>query len=409
MAFMEQLRNVLNNRTTYTENGALAYATTGKSLMDLNFAVASLRNESEESIARRFTQAFYEDRMLAMKWLFFLRDIRGGLGERRSFRAILCHLVQGDAVNVDKMIELVAEYGRFDDLLCLLDTAAEENVLAFIKRQLEVDMEAMLAEKSVSLCAKWMPSNNTSSEESRAQAKKLQQYMGLTSKEYRQMLAELRAYLKVIEVQMSANQWGEISYEAVPSRANLLYRNAFSQHDAARRNAFLNAVANNEKQIHAGVLMPHDIVAKYMDIHGWSYKIRETDASLETLWNHLEDTVQGANNVLCVVDGSGSMLCPVGAGNITALHVSNALGIYFAKRMQGAYHNKYITFSSKPSYVDISKCKSLREKLELAFSHNDCSNTNIQATFELILQTALKKTLNSERYKRVEGCLREAV
>jgi len=396
MAFMEQLRNVLNNRTTYTENGAVAYTTTGKSLMDLNFAVASLRNESEESIARRFTKAFHEDKILALKWLFFLRDVRGGLGERRSFRAILQNLVQSDAIDVDKIIELVTEYGRFDDLLCLFGTSAEGKVLAFIKRQLEADMESMLAKRSISLCAKWMPSNNTSSEESRQQAKKLQQYMGLTAKEYRQMLAELRAYLKVIEVQMSANQWSEISYETVPSRANLLYRNAFFQHDAERRNAFLNAVENNEKKIQAGVLMPHDIVAKYIDIHGWSYKIRERDVSLEVLWNHLEDTVQGADNVLCVVDGSGSMLCPVGVGNITALHVSNALGIYFAEKMQGAYHNKYITFSSNPSYVDISNCKSLREKLELAFSHNDCSNTNIEATFELILQTALKNSLHQE-------------
>ena len=180
MAFMEQLRNVLDNRVTYTENGALAYATTGKALMDLNFAVASLRNESEERIARRFVQAFYEDKMLALKWLFFLRDVRGGLGERRSFRVILQNLIQSDAIDVDKMIELVAEYGRFDDLLCLLDTSAEDRTLAFIKRQLETDMKAMIEKKSVSLCAKWMPSNNTSSEESRQQAKKLQQYLGLT-------------------------------------------------------------------------------------------------------------------------------------------------------------------------------------------------------------------------------------
>lgn len=396
MAFMEQLRNVLDNRVTYTENGALAYATTGKALMDLNFAVASLRNESEERIARRFVQAFYEDKMLALKWLFFLRDVRGGLGERRSFRVILQNLIQSDAIDVDKMIELVAEYGRFDDLLCLLDTSAEDRTLAFIKRQLETDMKAMIEKKSVSLCAKWMPSNNTSSEESRQQAKKLQQYLGLTAKEYRQMLADLRAYLKVVEVQMSANQWGEISYEAVPSRANLLYRNAFVQHDEERRNAFLNAVTNGKKQIHAGVLMPHEIVAKYVDFHGWRYNLGEVDEALEALWQHLDDTVQGADNVLCVVDGSGSMLCPVGVGNITALHVSNALGIYFAERMQGAYHNKYITFSSKPSYVDISQCKTLREKLELAFSHNDCSNTNIQATFELILQTALQNSLHQE-------------
>ena len=106
MAFMEQLRNVLSDRITYTENGALAYATTGKALMDLNFAVASLRNESEESIARRFTKAFHEDKILALKWLFFLRDVRGGLGERRGFRVILQNLIQ---VHISKTFQNISK------------------------------------------------------------------------------------------------------------------------------------------------------------------------------------------------------------------------------------------------------------------------------------------------------------
>lgn len=396
MAFMDQLKNVLNNRIAYTENGARAYATTGKSLVDLNFAAASLRSMGEEEIVNRFIRAFYEDRMLALKWLFFLRDIRGGLGERRSFRMILRHLAETDKVLAGKLVEIVAEYGRYDDLLCLFDTAVEEQVLAYIAHQLNMDMEVMKMKQPVSLCAKWMPGNNTSSVASRENALKIQNYMGLTAKEYRSMLAELRAYLKVVEVQMSANNWDAINYEAVPSGANLLYRKAFYRHDEERRKAFLEAVAKNEKKIHAGVLMPHDIVAKYAARKGWYLTIGEEDASLEALWNHLSDTVNGAENVLCVVDGSGSMLCPVGDGNVTALHVSNALGIYFAEWMQGAYKNQFITFSSQPQYVDISKCRSLREKLELAFSHTDCSNTNIQATFELILQTAVKNQLAQE-------------
>ena len=104
----------------------------------------------------------------------------------------------------------------------------------------------------------------------------------------------------------------------------------------------------------------------------------------------------GAENVLCVVDGSGSMLCPVGEGNTTALHVSNALGVYFAERMGGAYHNRFITFSNTPKYVDLSSCRTLKEKLELAFSNNDCTNTNIEATFRLILETAVRNRLRQE-------------
>ena len=393
MAFINQLRNVLNNRISNTENGARAYATTGKELLDLNFAVASLRNESEEQIIRRFIRAFYEDKLLAVKWLFFLRDIRGGLGERRSFRIILRYLAKKESVLAKKLVEIIVEYGRYDDLLCLLDTPAEEEVLSYIAGQLLADMESMKMNQPISLCAKWMPGNNTSSAESRKKAMKIQFYMGLTAKEYRSMLAELRAYLKVVEVSMTANDWSAISYEAVPSKANILYRNAFLRHDEMRRNTFLNAVANHKKQIHAGTLMPHEIVASYMEKSGWSFKIGAEDASLEALWNHLDDTVNGAQNVLCVVDGSGSMLCPVGDGNLTALHVSNAIGIYFAERMEGAYRNKFITFSNKPQYVDLSNCTSLREKLTLAFSHNDCTNTNIQATFDLILQTAVENNL----------------
>ncbi len=145
MGFMDSLEDVLLKRKAVTENGALGYATTGKALVDLNFAVSSLRNESEEEIIKRFVKAYYEDKVLAVKWLFFLRDIRGGLGERRSFRIIFSYLAASAQQMAERLVPLVAEYGRFDDLLCLLDTPLEENVLAFIKKQLDTDTEAMLS------------------------------------------------------------------------------------------------------------------------------------------------------------------------------------------------------------------------------------------------------------------------
>ena len=394
MNFMEKLLNVLNDIIVYTENGAAGYATTGKSLVDLNFSVASLRNASDDEIVRKFIPAFHEDRVLAMKWLFFLRDVRGGLGERRAFRVIMKYLATGYADMVGRMVEIMAEYGRFDDLLCLMGTPVEEKVLSYIATQLKTDVENMLNKEGISLCAKWMPSINTSSEDSRAVAVKLKNYMGLTSKEYRKMLSGLREYLGVIEVAMSGNCWEEINYSAVPSKANVLYRNAFLNHDKERREAFLADVADNKVSMNAGVLMPHDIVARYVTRTGWRLNVNALDMSLEMLWKNLSDTVEGAENVLCVVDGSGSMTCSVGNGNLTALHVSNAIGIYFAERLKGAYKNKYITFSATPKYVDLSKCVTLREKLELALAHNDYTNTNIEATFDLVLATAVKNRLS---------------
>lgn len=394
--FMEKLHAVLDSRVKRTENGAAGYETTGRALVDLNFAAASLRNENEAEIANRFIRAFYEDRVLAMKWLFFLRDARGGLGERRSFRIILRYLAVSMPEMINNLVDLMAEYGRFDDVLCLLDTPVEEKVLAVLKAQLETDLENMEQSRGISLCAKWMPSGNTSSEQSRKSAARLQRGMGLTAKEYRKLLAVLRAYLKVTEVYMSDGRWKEIDYTMVPSKANILYRKAFMFHDQARRKNFLERVQNNEAVMHADVLMPHDIVTRYTACNGWNIRIGEEDAALEALWKNLPDAVAGAGNVLCVVDGSGSMLCPVGTGSTTALHVSKALGIYFAERMRGAYHNRFITFSSSPKYVDLSGCRTLREKLELAFSYGDCTNTNIEATFELVLQTALQNHLRQE-------------
>lgn len=393
MSFMEKLHTILNDSTKLTENGAVGYETTGKALVDLHFATASLRNESEEEIVNRFTRAFYEDRVLAMKWLFFLRDVRGGLGERRTFRIISRYLAESSPEMICGLTEIMAQYGRFDDLLCLLDTPVEEKVLAVLRAQLEEDQLNMESGRTVSLCAKWMPGSNTSSRASREQALKLQNFMGLTAREYRKLLAGLRAYLKVTEVYMSGRQWKEIDYTRVSSKANILYRNAFLRHDESRRTAYLKAVQGGSAVIHAGTLMPHDIVARYTVRRGLRLGISAEDTALEALWTNLPNTVAGAENVLCVVDGSGSMLCPVGNGNTTALHVSNALGIYFSERMGGAYHNKFITFSSQPRYVDLSACRTLKEKLELAFSHNDCTNTNIEATFDLILQTAVKNRL----------------
>lgn len=394
MGFMEQLHNVLTNQKAVTENGAVGYASTGKELLDLNFAVASLRNKSEGEIRKRFLKAYYEDPELAMKWLFFLRDIRGGLGERRSFRIILKSLLEIRVDMVRRLIPYIAEYGRFDDLFCLFGTTVESDVINYLKEQLTKDMQKMQAEQPVSLCAKWMPSINASSEKSRRIALKIRDALGITAKEYRQMLSALRKYSQVLEVSMSAGDWQEISYENVPSRANLCYRKAFLRNDESRRREFLESLAKGEQNIHAGVLMPHEIVQRYSKRKRWTPQVGAYDETLEELWKHLEDQVQGSDDVLCIVDGSGSMCCTVGEGDLQAVHVSNALGIYFAERMCDPYHDKFITFSARPKYVDLSNCRTLQDKLNLAYAHNDLTNTNIEKSFELILQTAVENKLS---------------
>ena len=401
MTFVNALQNTLNDEfnVAVTENGALGYRTTGKELLDLNFAVASLRKMSETEVARRFKKAFCEDKILAMKWLFYARDIREGLGERRLLRVVLKDLVISNPEMVIPVINLIPEYGRYDDLWCLLDNAEAASVIyKLVNEQLLKDLENMKSNKSISLLAKWLPSINSSSKETKRYGCMICKALGLTEREYRKALSAFRKYLDVVEVKMSDKQWNEIKYETVPSRANLIYNGAFLRNDEERRREYLGKLEKGETKINASTLFPHDIVHKYGMRAGWGNgSLKAKDATIEALWKALPDTVQGCGNTIVVADGSGSMNCTVDPhSHVTALEVANALAIYFAERSSGQFKDKYITFSHRPQLVDFSRCKSLHGKLQKALQYNEVSDTNIEAVFDLILTTAINNKMSQD-------------
>lgn len=394
MGFMQNIKNMLNNEynTSVTENGAVGYRTSGKALLDLNFAVSSFRNAPPEAIAEQFVKAYYEDPKLAVRWLFYAGDVREGLGERRLFKTIMLYLAQSHIELARALMPLIPEYTRWDIVVALMDSPLADAAVEMIQRQLQEDGINKEKGISISLCAKWLPSENASADSTKRMARMLAKRLSMTNRKYRQMLSSYRQYLDVVEVKMSSKRWADINYDAVPSRANLVYNTAFLRNDEERRREFLGAVKKGEKTIHAGVLYPHDIVHSYIDTErkpGYWY-LNSLDDTLEELWKALPDYVQGNGNTLCVADGSGSMFTKIGNTQVTCLDVANALAIYFAERCTGQFKDTYITFSQKPQFVDLSKGKTLFGKLEIAMSHNEVANTNIEAVFDLILDTAVK-------------------
>lgn len=404
MDFMNEMKKTLNDEKTLTENGAVGYRTTGKELLDLNFAVASLRSASDVEIVEKFIKAFFEDKELAVKWLFFARDIREGLGERRLFRVCLRALALLDGEIVIKFLPYISEYGRWDDLFSLaLDVddndAIYKKICWLVLEQLSYDEENMKAGKPISLLAKWMPSINCSSKQRKELAKRFCRFWDMPEKQYRQSLSALRKYLNVVERKMCANEWDKIDYSAVPSKANLIYRNAFMEHDALRRQEYLDKLQKGEVKINSSVAFPHDIVSKYFKRYNefWQFVINKEDVTLEEMWKALPDLVQGCGNTIVVADSSGSMVCGVDPkSQTTALDVANALAIYFAERSSGEFKDKYITFSDRPQLVDLSKGETLKDKLNIAYAHSEVSNTNIEATFDLILQTAINSNATQD-------------
>ena len=173
--FMSAMKSTLNDgfNVSVTENGAIGYRTTGKELLDLNFAVASLRKASPSDIANRFVRAFFEDKITAMKWLFFARDVRGGLGERRLFRIVFQRMAEENPEYIIPLLPLVPEYGRYDDLWCLFDTKLAPNVLNIIAQQLREDIQNLSDGNGISLLAKWLPSANAHSADAKRYAKQV--------------------------------------------------------------------------------------------------------------------------------------------------------------------------------------------------------------------------------------------
>ena len=400
MSFMNEMKNTLNEdyNVSTTENGALGYRTTGKHLLDINFAVSSLRNESNEEIVKKFMLAYFEDKITSIKWLFFARDVREGLGERELFKVVFRDLCKNNPDEVKHLINMIPEYGRFDDMFCVIGTPYEERVINIVSLQLKEDLAYMKKNRPISLLAKWMPSINASSKDTIKLAKKIAKKLNMSQRTYRKILSDLRKHINIVERKMSKKEWDEINYEAVPSRANLIYNNAFLRNDEIRRREYLASLEKGEKKINSSVLYPHDIVHKYTN----GYSVKNKDIALEEMWKALP-VLGTTENTLVVADGSGSMSWGhIKGTKVTALSIANALAIYFAERCDGQFNNNYITFSSRPQLVDLSKGKDLREKIQIALQHNECSNTNIEAVFDLILKTACNKKMEqSELPKNV--------
>jgi hypothetical protein len=379
---MLQFLKVQANRT-YTENDAVTNITTGSDCLDFFADIGALRGEADAEVIARFDRAWAENPDLAVKTLFFARDIRGGLGERKVFRTILRHMSDNMSSSVKKNQWAVAEFGRWDDLLVLLDSPLRQDVILNIKAQLDADIKAMESDDAVSLLGKWLPSINAHNADTIRYGKLIAKSLGMTEAEYRRTLSMLRGRIAIIENNLREKDY-TFNYEQQPSKAMMKYRKAFLRNDCERYKGFLNSVAKGEAKLNTGTVYPYDVIRPIL-----SGSMNEDERrSVDVTWNALEDFTRDGN-ALAVIDGSGSMY---GYGSPMPAEVALSLGVYFAEHSKGAFANHFITFSSKPRLVEI-KGTDIYEKIKYCMSFNEVANTNVKAVFNLILSAAVKHKL----------------
>ena len=399
MNMAEMMKETAN--VTLTENGAVTLRTTGSDCLDLFSTIGALRKADENDIIERFIRAYCESPDTAMKILFYARDVRGGLGERRTFRILLRWLADNHSASVIKNIQYIPEFGRYDDLLELSGTACESEAVAFIKEQLEKDVEALDKDGDVSLLAKWLPSVNTSNNAAVRAGKKLAKLLGMSESKYRKTLSALRAQIKIIENNLREKKY-DFDYEKQPSKALFKYRQAFIRNDNDRYTDYLDRVSKGEAKMNTGTLMPYELVESVLN--KLTAMSEEEKTAVNTTWEKLED-FGGDENILAVIDGSGSMYAWKAP---TPASVALSLGLYFAERNKGAFANHFITFSHAPQMIEI-KGDNFVDKLRYVTTFDEVADTNLEAVFRLVLETAVKYKVTQSELPRGAGICRTRI
>ncbi len=365
MNFVDALRQ----EDKVTENGMATNSSSLSACVDLFFNIGAMRGQDKKRLIATFSSAFNEDPKRAMKLLFWARDVRGGAGERQVFKDIITYLAADHDLALKPNLHLIAEYGRWDDLLALTGTILERDAFTLIQ-------EALVAENG--LCAKWMPRKGII-------ANKLRNFMKMSPKEYRKTLVNLT---NVVETKMCAKDWDSIEFSKLPSVASARYQKAFWKNSPDGYGAYVESLVKGETTINAGAVYPYDITKSLT--HGDNKVANEQ-------WKALPNYLEEANDmILPVVDVSGSMSSPAGGSkNVTCMDVAISLGLYISERNEGPFKDAFVTFSNNPQLQVVSG--NLTDRYRQMKSSDWGMSTDLEATFELILNQAKKHGLTQDQ------------
>jgi hypothetical protein len=357
---MNSFRDSVLADTTVTDNGMKTNVSSLNKCVDLFYTIGSMRGKDP---LPKFIQAFVEDKDIALKLSLWARDVRGGAGERQVFRDILKYLDEYSPEDCKRLLPLVSEVGRWDDLLVV--TRNKQTAFTLIKNALQENNK---------LCAKWMPRKGEL-------AKELMQFLNLNPKQYRKLLVNIT---EVVETKMCSKQWDNIEFGKVPSVASKLYRKAFAR-NSSKYADYLEGLEKGTKKANAGALYPYGITKPLLNNPS-----KEEVSLLEAQWKALPNYLTNAK-ILPMVDVSGSMSTQVSDDGLEAIDVAISLGLYISDKTKSVFKDMFLTFSENSKFVTLEgtlaqKAKSM-ERADWGMS------TNLESAFREILRVAIANKL----------------
>jgi len=391
---MNKLMQQIQTKDSETVNGMITNSTTNSGLLDLFFTVAAMRSRSDAEVITKFSHAFDEDKELAMRMLFWARDIRGGQGERRIFRVITKWLTKNHAEIMEQVLHFIPEYGRWDDLFKLVGiNKSVDKLIAQITQKGLIDKNVKM------LCAKWMPREKSAK---KGLAIKMANLLNVSRKEYRKLCS---GNSQTIETLMSSGNWKNIEFAKIPSIAIKKYRKSLSNHLPNEFVEFLENVKKGTQKVHAETLYPYDIIRPaYIDRYSYQSDTKIFDMSrltqierdlLDAQWKALPDYFDGnKTNILPVIDTSASMYS-AHTGGVAPLVISVSLGFYLAERNSGKFKDYFMTFTNKPSVVKMTG-STIEDKLNSMAEADMGFSTDLEALFKSVLDAGIKGRVPEE-------------
>ncbi len=360
---MSRLMEALQTDNTTTKNGMTTSSSSLNECVNLFFSIGAMRGKNKEKVISMFSKAFNEDPRTAMRILFWSRDVRGGAGERQIFRDVVNYLVTNNPQAVKVNLDLIPEYGRWDDVHGLFGTELEGDAVSLLVQGLK---------NANGLAAKWMPRKGLV-------FNKVRKSLKVTPKELRKLIVSLS---NTVEQKMCSKKWDEIEYPKTPSLAMSRYMKSFGRNDYERFSEFVQSLKKGEVKVNAGALYPYDITK--------SLRLGDNQDLSNEQWKALPNYMEGSDElILPMVDVSGSMSCSAGNNpNLTCMEVAISLGIYISERNEGAFKDMFMTFSSNPQIQKLlgplsDRYKQL-ERAEWGMS------TDLEASFKTLLNQAVK-------------------
>lgn len=410
-----------------TEKGAKSYPVSGDPRVDLffksvrnmpcaDFTAAKGTEEAEEKYLEFLLDECWKVSPIdTLRLGFYIRDCRGGKGEKLLFRAFCRWLLRWHVHDLRANMEHIPFYGSWKDLLIVfMGTSQESRALLQLADQLKADKARLgtKEEKENTLVAKYAPNEGSAFDKKFKVVTKLCSQLGCNKKQYRtEYLRPLRERINIVEEQMCSRDWEEIDYSKIPSIAGKRYKKAFAKHDKERYEAFLASVMKGEKKMNVSILQPHEIMKPY--IESGLYGSVSKDDAVEAQWKQfvadrkdrrtkLVESGVDVPNILPIIDVSGSMTCIRGKNPVAPIEVSVSMGLFLSlmNDEKSPFYRKWLTFSTNPK-METLKGKYLHEMITNLDKNNWEYSTRLQPVFDLILDTANMYNVPADRMPKM--------